>query len=56
MKLTVGTLLLMPAVTGKVTGTSYLAELAEIRAVLGAMIVTTMSADHMLCKNYAKIL
>ena len=45
MKLTVGTLLAM---------TYYLAELAEIRAVLGAMtIVTTMSADHMrrLCKG-----
>ena len=45
MKLTVGTLLTM---------TYYLAELAEIRAVLGAMtIVTTMSADHMhrLCKG-----
>ena len=44
MKLTVGTLLSM---------TNYLAELAEIRAVLGAMIVTTMSADHMhrLCKD-----
>ncbi len=38
MKLTVGTLLAM---------TYYLAKLAEIRAVLGAMIVTTMSADHM---------
>jgi len=38
MKLTVGSLLSM---------TNYLAELAEIRAVLGAMIVTTMSADHM---------
>ncbi len=38
MKLTVGTLLTM---------TNYLAKLAEIRAVLGAMIVTTMSADHM---------
>jgi hypothetical protein len=38
MELTVGTLLAM---------TNYLAELAEIRAVLGAMIVTTMSADHM---------
>jgi hypothetical protein len=38
MKLTVGTLLTM---------TYYLAKLAEIRAVLGAMIVTTMSADHM---------
>jgi hypothetical protein len=37
MKLTVGTLLSMP---------NYLAELAEIRAVPGAMIVTTMSADH----------
>jgi hypothetical protein len=37
MKLTVGSLLSM---------TNYLAELAEIRAVLGAMIVTTMSADH----------
>ena len=36
--MTVGTLLAM---------TNYLAELAEIRAVLGAMIVTTMSADHM---------
>jgi hypothetical protein len=44
MKLTVGTLLTM---------TYYLAKLAEIRAVLGAMIVTTMSADHMhrLCKD-----
>ena len=44
MKQTVGTLLSM---------TNYLAELAEIRAVLGAMIVTTMSADHMhrLCKD-----
>jgi hypothetical protein len=44
MKLTVGALLSM---------TNYLAELAEIRAVLGAMIVTTMSADHMqrLCKD-----
>ena len=44
MKLTVGGLLSM---------TNYLAELAEIRAVLGAMIVTTMSADHMhrLCKD-----
>ena len=45
MKLTVGTLLTM---------TYYLAELADIRAVLGAMtIVTTMSADHMrrLCKG-----
>ena len=35
--------------------TNYLAELAEIRAVLRAimMIVTTMSADHMqrLCKD-----
>ena len=38
MKLTVGTLLFM---------TSYVAELAEVRAVVGAMIVTTMSADHM---------
>jgi hypothetical protein len=38
MKPTVGTLRSM---------TNYLAELAEIRAVLGAMIVTTMSADHM---------
>ena len=38
MKLTVGPLLTM---------TYYLAELAEIRAVPGAMIVTTMSADHM---------
>jgi hypothetical protein len=37
MKLTVGTLLSM---------TSYLAELAEVRAVLGEMIVTTMSAYH----------
>jgi hypothetical protein len=37
MKLTVGTLLSM---------TNYLAELAEIRAVPGAMIVTTMSADR----------
>jgi hypothetical protein len=37
MKLTVGTLLSM---------TNYLAELAEIRAVPGAMIVTTISADH----------
>jgi hypothetical protein len=37
MKLTVGTLRSM---------TNYLAELAEIRAVLGTMIVTTMSADH----------
>ena len=37
MKLTVGTLRSM---------TNYLAELAEIRAVVGAMIVTTMSADH----------
>ena len=37
MKLTVGTLLSM---------TNYLAKLAEIRAVLGAMIVTTMSAYH----------
>jgi hypothetical protein len=37
MKLTVGTLLSM---------TNYLAELAEIRAALGAMIVTAMSADH----------
>jgi hypothetical protein len=37
MKLTVGSLLSM---------TNYLAELAEIRAVLRAMIVTTMSADH----------
>ena len=37
MKLTVGTLLSM---------TNYLAELAEIRAVLGEMIVTAMSADH----------
>ena len=45
MERTVGTLLAM---------TYYLAELAEIRAVLGAMtIVTTMSADHMrrLCKG-----
>ncbi len=46
MKLTVGSLLSM---------TNYLAELAEIRAVLRAimMIVTTMSADHMqrLCKD-----
>ena len=45
MKLTVCTLRSM---------TNYLAELAEIRAVLGAMtIVTTMSADHMrrLCKG-----
>ena len=43
-KLTVGSLLSM---------TNYLAELAEIRAVLRAMIVTTMSADHMqrLCKD-----
>ncbi len=49
MKLTVGTLLTM---------TNYLAELAEIRAVLGAMIVTTMNADNMLCNNlnYAKML
>jgi hypothetical protein len=38
MKLTVGSLLSM---------TNYLAELAEIRAVLRAMIVTTMSTDHM---------
>jgi hypothetical protein len=38
MKLTVGTLLFM---------TSYQAELAEIRAVPGEMIVTAMSADHM---------
>ena len=38
MKLTVGTLLTM---------TNYLAELAEIRAPPSAMIVTTMSADHM---------
>ena len=38
MELTVGTLLAM---------TNYLAELAEIRAILGPMIVTTMSADHM---------
>jgi hypothetical protein len=37
MKLTVGPLLLM---------TNYLAELAEIRAVARAMIVTTMSAYH----------
>jgi hypothetical protein len=37
MKLTVGTLLSM---------TNYLTELAEIRAALGAMIVTAMSADH----------
>ena len=37
MKLTVGTLLSM---------TNYLAELAEVRAVLGEMIVTAMSADH----------
>ena len=37
MKLTVGTLLSM---------TNYLAELAEVRAVLGVMIVTAMSADH----------
>jgi hypothetical protein len=37
MKLTVGSLLSM---------TNYLAELAEIRAVLRAMIVTTMSTDH----------
>ena len=37
MKLTVGSLLLM---------TNYLAELAEIRAVARAMIVTTMSAYH----------
>ena len=37
MKLTVGTLLFM---------TYYLAELAEVRAVLGEMIVTAMSADH----------
>ena len=37
MKQTVGTLLSM---------TNYLAKLAEIRAVLGAMIVTTMSAYH----------
>ena len=45
MKLTVGTLLAM---------SYYLAELAEIRALLCAMtIVTTMSADHMhrLCKG-----
>ena len=44
MKLTVCTLRSM---------TNYLAELAEIRAVPGAMIVTTMSADHMhrLCKD-----
>ena len=44
MKLTVGSLLSM---------TNYLAELAEIRAVLRAMIVTTMSTDHMqrLCKD-----
>ena len=44
MNLTVGGLLSM---------TNYLAELAEIRAVPGAMIATTMSADHMqrLCKN-----
>ncbi len=51
MILTVGTLLFMP---------SYLAELpgrACRNSVLGAMIVTTMSADHdMLCKKYAKIL
>ena len=38
MKLTVGTLLFM---------TCYVAELAEIRAVPGEMIVTAMSADHM---------
>jgi hypothetical protein len=37
MKLTVGTLLSM---------TNYPAELAEIRGVPGAMIVTTMRADH----------
>ena len=37
MKLTVGGLLSM---------TNYLAELAEVRAVLGEMIVTAMSADH----------
>jgi hypothetical protein len=37
MKLTVSTLRSM---------TNNLAELADIRAVLGAMIVTTMSADH----------
>ena len=37
MKLTVGTLLSM---------TNYLAEPAEVRAVLGEMIVTAMSADH----------
>ena len=37
MKLTVGTLLSM---------TNYLAELAEVRAVRGVMIVTAMSADH----------
>ncbi len=44
MKLTVGSLL---------STTNYLAELAEIRAVLRAMIVTTMSADHMqrLCND-----
>ena len=37
MKLTVGTLLFM---------TCYVAQLAEIRAVPGEMIVTAMSADH----------
>jgi hypothetical protein len=48
MKLTVGTLPFMA---------SYLAEHAEIRAVVGAMIETTMSADHnMRCKDYAKML
>ena len=49
MKLTVGTLRSM---------TNYLAELAEIRAVPGAMIVTTMSADHMhgLCKPRTTVL
>jgi hypothetical protein len=38
MKQTVGTLLSM---------TNYVAELAEVRAVPGVMIVTAMSADHM---------
>jgi hypothetical protein len=38
MKETVGTLLSM---------TNYVAELAEVRAVSGVMIVTAMSADHM---------
>jgi len=44
MIVAVGTLLSM---------TNYLAELAKYRAVNGAMIVTTMSADHMqsLCKD-----